>query len=551
MVKWIMSCVSSSALSICLNGVVHGYFKCGRGLRQRDPISSYLFTLVMEVFSLIMCKNIEDSSEYIYHFGCKELKLSHLCFDDDLLVMCKENEGSVEVIKKSMEEFSQVFGLTPNLGKITIFFGNKKDKEKQDLLEVLPFKCGKLLVRYLGVPLLAKTLGIMDCKVLIDKKNRGNKPLSNAGRYNCLSPNSHDSAQGKARVARKLVCKPKDQDGLECVLVMTRSGVGDGKHDEMRDSTQRDMFGYIIKMKDLWKLSRNLWKNSVKQVFSLTPNLGKSTIFFGNKKGKEKQDLLEVLPFKCGKLLVRYLGVPLLAKTLGIMDCKVLIDKVDKRNKTLSYAGRIQLLASNFSDSAQGKARVARKLVCKPKDQDGLVIYDKWCPNDPLCEFITKTTIYDARIQDDLVIADMVVSDNGKWPDRWLNGNDGSSKITRVPDPYMKPPKAYLHMLDRASRLPPLPEMIPESDPLSSVLSHQKSIIDKYARDKQKMKAKKEKNLGMLWNSYKVDEKQRKMQSGKECNQDAAMPVHVLRVECLEQIVIPGKFSFDVMEMHL
>ncbi|GJR60291.1 RNA-directed DNA polymerase, eukaryota, reverse transcriptase zinc-binding domain protein [Tanacetum coccineum] len=222
MVKWIMACVSSSAFSICLNGVVHGYFNCGKGLRQRDPISPYLFKLVME------------------------------------------------------------------------------------------------------------------------------------------------------------------------------------------------------KMKDLWKLSRNLWKNSVKQVFSLTPNLGKSTIFFGNKKDKEKQDLLEVLPFKCGKLLVRYLGVPLLAKTLGIMDCKVLIDKVDKRNKTLSYAGRIQLLVSNSSDSAQGKARVARMLVCKPKDQGGLVFYDKWYPNDHLCEFITKTTIYDARIQDDLVIADMVVSDNGKWPDRWL-----------------------------------------------------------------------------------------------------------------------------------
>ncbi|GKB74079.1 RNA-directed DNA polymerase, eukaryota, reverse transcriptase zinc-binding domain protein, partial [Tanacetum coccineum] len=193
MVKWIMACVSSSAFSICLNGVVHGYFNCGKGLRQRDPISPYLFKLVMEVFSLIMCKNIEDSSEYIYHFGCKELKLSHLCFDDDLLVMCKENEGFVEVIKKSMEEFS---------------------KEKQDLLEVLPFKCGKLLVRYLGVPLLAKTLGIMDCKVLIDKVDKRNKTLSYAGRIQLLASNFSDSAQGKARVARKLVCKPKDQDGL-------------------------------------------------------------------------------------------------------------------------------------------------------------------------------------------------------------------------------------------------------------------------------------------------------------------------------------------------
>ncbi|GKB95919.1 hypothetical protein Tco_0982056, partial [Tanacetum coccineum] len=80
--------------------------------------------------------------------------------------------------------------------------------------------------------------------------------------------------------------------------------------------------------------------------------------------------------------------------------------------------------------------------------------------------------------------------------------------------PYMKPPKAYLDMLDRAARLPPLPEMMPEPDPLSSVLSHQNNIIDKYARDKQKLKVK----------MYKNNERNRKMQFGEECSQDAAMP---------------------------
>ena len=60
MVKWIMQCVTSNKFSICLNGESHGYFKGGRGLRQGDPISPYLFTLVMEVFNLLMIKNIEE-----------------------------------------------------------------------------------------------------------------------------------------------------------------------------------------------------------------------------------------------------------------------------------------------------------------------------------------------------------------------------------------------------------------------------------------------------------------------------------------------------------
>ncbi|GJU04495.1 probable L-cysteine desulfhydrase, chloroplastic [Tanacetum coccineum] len=241
------------------------------------------------------------------------------------------------------------------------------------------------------------------------------------------------------------------------------------------------------------------------QVSGLNPNLGKSTIFFGSIKEREKQDLLEILPFKCGKLPVRYLGVPLLAKRLSVMDCKVLIDKVEERincwrNKTLSYAGRVQLLASvlssmqiywaslyflpnvvindldklfkrflwNSGNSAQGKARVAWKMVCRPKDQGGLGIkplkqwnedidmeksdswgwktmlktrdavksrvwhsigngertsmfYDKWCSNGPLSKFISKRNLYDSRISDNVVVAEMLADNEWKWPSDWLS----------------------------------------------------------------------------------------------------------------------------------
>nr|GEZ44777.1 RNA-directed DNA polymerase, eukaryota, reverse transcriptase zinc-binding domain protein [Tanacetum cinerariifolium] len=192
MVKWIMSCISLFAFSICLNGEIHGYFKGGRGLRQRDPISPYLFTLVMKVFNLIMCKNINDSPEYGYHFSCKDLKLSHLCFADDLLVLCKGNKESVEVAKKDLEEFSKVFGLNLNLGKSTNFFGSIKDRDKLNLLVILPFKCGKLPVGDLGVPLLVKRLGVIDYKVLTDKVEERincwrNKNLSYARRIQLLA----------------------------------------------------------------------------------------------------------------------------------------------------------------------------------------------------------------------------------------------------------------------------------------------------------------------------------------------------------------------------
>ncbi|GKB94306.1 RNA-directed DNA polymerase, eukaryota, reverse transcriptase zinc-binding domain protein [Tanacetum coccineum] len=89
---------------VFLNGEVHGYFKGGRGLRQGDPISPYLFTLVLEVFNVIMCRNIKESEEYGYHFGCKDLKLPHMCFANDLFVQCKGNKESLNVVKKSLDK---------------------------------------------------------------------------------------------------------------------------------------------------------------------------------------------------------------------------------------------------------------------------------------------------------------------------------------------------------------------------------------------------------------------------------------------------------------
>lgn len=56
--------------------------------------------------------------------------------------------------------------------------------------------------------------------------------------------------------------------------------------------------------------------------------------------------ILNIIPFAVGKLPVRYLCVPLITKKISVQDCKPLIDKVrnkvnDRRNKALSYAGRL------------------------------------------------------------------------------------------------------------------------------------------------------------------------------------------------------------------
>ncbi|GKA46941.1 RNA-directed DNA polymerase, eukaryota, reverse transcriptase zinc-binding domain protein [Tanacetum coccineum] len=205
----------------------------------------------MEVFSLILARNVERNRFFIYHKGCKELKLTHLSFADDLLVISHGDEHSIKVIKDSLEEFSLVSGLLPNMDKSVIFFGSVKENVKEKILEVLPFKIGKLHVKYLGIPLLAKRLGINDCKCLVEKvKNKvqdwKNKVLSYAGRLQLIASilstmqsywasvvkipkavtkeingilkkflwSYSGMSNGKAKVAWKVVCKPKSEGGL-------------------------------------------------------------------------------------------------------------------------------------------------------------------------------------------------------------------------------------------------------------------------------------------------------------------------------------------------
>ncbi|XP_020272207.1 uncharacterized protein LOC109847386 [Asparagus officinalis] len=86
------------------------------------------------------------------------------------------------------------------------------------------------------------------------------------------------------------------------------------------------------------------------QVSGLETNPNKCSTYMSDIDDNLKLHICSLLNFSEGVLPVRYLGMPLISKRLSYLDCSPLINKVFdqfqswQKKKTLSYAGRLQLI---------------------------------------------------------------------------------------------------------------------------------------------------------------------------------------------------------------
>ncbi|GJS06437.1 putative RNA-directed DNA polymerase, eukaryota, reverse transcriptase zinc-binding domain protein [Tanacetum coccineum] len=81
--SWISGCLHKARSSILVNGSPTNEFELFKGLRQGDPLSPFLFILVMEGLHSLTCKAEELDLFKGVSIGCDNMNISYLMYADD------------------------------------------------------------------------------------------------------------------------------------------------------------------------------------------------------------------------------------------------------------------------------------------------------------------------------------------------------------------------------------------------------------------------------------------------------------------------------------
>ncbi|XP_062021216.1 uncharacterized protein LOC133737727 [Rosa rugosa] len=140
--------------SILIQGEPTSMITPTRGIRQGDPLSSYLFILCAEGLSALISKAIESNAIEGLKMCPHAPTLHHLFFADDSFLFGTANEQECIQYRRVLNVYENASRQQVNFQKSSVVFSNNVLQDKQmKLADILQVKCVKEHDRYLGLPL--------------------------------------------------------------------------------------------------------------------------------------------------------------------------------------------------------------------------------------------------------------------------------------------------------------------------------------------------------------------------------------------------------------
>lgn len=172
-ILWVMECVSTASVAILLNGSPTDEFRLGRGLRQGDPLSPFLFLIAAEGLSSMMSKATELGLFKAAEVGRNKVLISHLQFADDTIFLGKASRENTVFVKRFLRLMEIASGLKVNFDKCCVYGINVNEERLAEMANTLRCRTGSIPFDYLGIKVGVEYRRASDWECVVQKvKNR-------------------------------------------------------------------------------------------------------------------------------------------------------------------------------------------------------------------------------------------------------------------------------------------------------------------------------------------------------------------------------------------
>lgn len=152
-ISWMMQCVSTVSYSFRLNNEVVGEVIPTRGIRQRDPLSPYIFIICGEVLSGLCKKAQELGTMPGISIARNSPKLNHLLFADDTMIFTKSDPQCCDALMEILTSYELASGQKIKPLKSSISFSSKTPPDiKERVKSQLGIDKEGGVGKYLGLP---------------------------------------------------------------------------------------------------------------------------------------------------------------------------------------------------------------------------------------------------------------------------------------------------------------------------------------------------------------------------------------------------------------
>lgn len=122
LIKIIMACISSSSISILLNGGMLEPFRPSRGLRQGDPLSPYILSYAQNFLGSSLMNATKMGEWKPLKSSRSGTNFSYLFFIDDLVLFVEAILSTARAIEGVLEKLCYSSSQKVSFAKSTVFF---------------------------------------------------------------------------------------------------------------------------------------------------------------------------------------------------------------------------------------------------------------------------------------------------------------------------------------------------------------------------------------------------------------------------------------------